>query len=486
MFRSTARPLRAIVLVLIVLLLLPSGLVSAQENGAGGSWESFVVSDELTIRVQDGAGTTADEFGVAWSDVLSTGLDELLLFLNLERPSQPIVVEIYGQIADYQTGVEAIDRTELDGQIAIADPENAVILLPYDSFRSLTPLDAENQLRHALSHVVAGWASGFAIPRGFDEGLAQYVERPNLPVQARLAALVQAAAHDGKLSSWSNLNRPAPFTNDDLDRAQSYAMVAFLIRHQGLPAFWAFLDELNTAGDWRAAMNVAFAPLTAQQIERQWKESIPAWASGDWRWNLMSGFDLEPARTLLARGNFQAASQALEISEQLLRDIDDPARAAEVADLKDQARIGDLAETKMLEAQQALEQFVYDRAAAAVAQAEEQYRQLPSEVRPDELIETYKSMAALGMSANGQLDIAHIQAGNWSEYAETRDAAVSAGTDLAELGDTDRRDEAKSLVDRIDQEQLRIVLLLAALALLTGGWLALWLRTRQAHPLRWE
>jgi hypothetical protein len=350
----------------------------------------------------------------------------------------------------------------------------------------LTQLEAENQLRHALSHIVAGWASAFMIPRGFDEGLAQYVEKPNLPVQARLAALVQAASQEGRLSSWSNLNRATPLDEDDIERAQSYSMVAYLIRHQGLPDLWQFLEELKNAETWRDAMNVAFAQTTHDQIERQLKEDIPAWAAGDWRWNLMYGFDLTTAREQLARGNFEGAASALEISEQLLRDVHDPERAAEVAELKDQARIGDLAETKMAEAQQALEQFVYDRAAAAVAQAEEQYAQLPPEVRPDELIATYKDMAARGMAATNQLEIAHIQAGNWADYADTRSAAVTAGGDFAALGDTEQRDDADRLVGIMDQEQLRIVLLLGALAVLTFGWLFLWLRTRDSQPLKWE
>jgi hypothetical protein len=38
----------------------------------------------------------------------------------------------------------------------------------------------------------------------------------------------------------------------------------------------------------------------------------------------------------------------------------------------------------------------------------------------------------------------------------------------------------------MDQEQLRIVLLLAALAVLTVGWLLLWLRTRGPQPVKWE
>jgi hypothetical protein len=263
-------------------------------------------------------------------------------------------------------------------------------------------------------------------------------------------------------------------------------MVAYLIQHQGLPDLWAFLEALKTAETWRDAMNAAFAPATSDQIERQWKEDIPAWAAGDWRWNLMTGFDLEPARQQLEKGNFEGASSALETAEQLLRDVDDPERAAEVAELKDQARIGDLAETKMTEAQQALEQFVYDRAAAAVAQAEEQYAQLPPEVRPDELIATYKEMAARGMAATSGLEIAHIQAGNWAEYADTRAQALTAGQDFAALGDTEKRDDADRLVRAMDQEQLRIVLLLGALAVLTIGWLMLWLRTRGEQPMKWE
>jgi len=200
----------------------------------------------------------------------------------------------------------------------------------------------------------------------------------------------------------------------------------------------------------------------------------------------MTGFDLSQAHAQLERGNFEGATSALEIAEQLLRDVDDPERTAEVAELQDQARIGDLAETKMAEAQQALEQFVYDRAAAAVAQAEEQYAQLPPEVRPDDQIAIYKDMAANGMAATNDLEIAHIQSGNWADYADTRASALSAGQDFAALGDAEKRDDAGQLVSALDQEQLRIVLLLGALAVLTVGWLLLWLRTRGPQPMKWE
>lgn len=475
-------------LAFLLLIIASSATVRAQGDtpASRDGWSAAAVSSDVTVWVQDDAGVNAEDFAAAYGDELTTGLEELLLFLQVKAAVQPVEIDVYSDIAAYQAAVAAMGRFDLDGQLAIADPPHATIALPIDSFRSLTPLDAANQLRHALSHVVTGWASDFKISRGFDEGMAQYVERPNLPVQARLAALVQDALQNGKLSSWSNLNRAKPLDSDDIERAQNYSIVAYLIKHQGLPDFWSFLTELRTADNWRDAMNAALTPVTSDQIERRWKEDVPAWAAGDWRWNLMTGFDLEPARTLLERGNYQGATSALEISEQLLRDVDDPERAAEVTKLKDQARIGLLAETKMTEAQKALEQFVYDRAAAAVAQAEAQYAQLPPEVRPTDLIETYKKMAAQGMAATGQLEMARAQAGDWASYADTRAAALSAGTDLAALGDTEQRDDASRLISAIDQDQLRIVLLLGALALLTGSWLALWLRTRGRQPLKWE
>src|SRR5690606_23372822 len=124
----------------------------------------------------------------------------------------------------------------------------------------------------------------------------------------------------------SNLNRDVPLDDDQLIRAESYAVVAYLIRHHGLPEFRAFLAELKTVANWREAVNAAFAPGTSDSIARQWRDDVPLWAAGEWKWTLVSGFNLEPAREQLRRGNFDGAMAALLISEQLLRDIDDPDR----------------------------------------------------------------------------------------------------------------------------------------------------------------
>lgn len=477
---------RYIVLLLLGVMLAPATSAAQEPPPSRAGWETTTISSDLTIWVQQGTGITAEDFAVAYGTELSTALEELLLFLHVDAAQRPIEIDVYSDFDAYQSAIERIGRFELDEQIVVADPEAARIVLPADTFGSLTPLDAENQLRHALSHIVAGWATAFMIPRGFDEGMAQYAKRPNVPVQARMAALVQSAQQNGSLASWATLNSNIPIDDDAIERAQSYSMVAYLIRYQGLPDFWAFLGALKTANSWQQAMDEAIPSVSADQLEQQWLKFIPAWAAGDWRWNLMAGFDLEPARAQLVRGNFSAAAAALAIADQLLRDIDDPERAAEVATLKDQARIGELAETKMIEAQQALEVFAYDRAAAAVAQADAQYAQLPPEVRPEELIATYRVMAEQGLAAMKALDSAHSQSGDWSAYADARAAALSAGQDFAALGDTERRDDADRLVREMDRSQMRIVLLLGALAALTFGWLVVWTKTRGPLPLDWN
>jgi hypothetical protein len=140
----------------------------------------------------------------------------------------------------------------------------------------------------------------------------------------------------------------------------------------------------------------------------------------------------------------------------------------------------------MAEAQQALENFAYDRAAAAVEQAEEQYSHLPIEIRPTELIAEYQRLANAGLEATESLELARIRSGAWGDYPEARDAALSAGTNFAMLGDDENRQTSSTLIDQMDQQQLRLVLLLGALAFLTAAWLGLWLWYREPSRLRWD
>lgn len=487
--RAAAWLLRSIApLLILALACMPAARLTAAAEPPGGvidDWDS-ATTERFRFLVQPNDTMSAADFAGLHGTQAETALTELELFLDITAPDGQIDIYVYSRAEDFQAALSASEREEIEGVIAVADPRSLDISIWLTPFAALTPLDAENQIRHATAHVMAGVASEFNIPRGFDEGFAQYFERPNTPAIARLAALVQTEYQRGELVSWSNLNRDVPLDDDQLIRAESYAVVAYLIRHHGLPEFRAFLAELKAVANWREAVNAAFAPGTSDSIERQWRDDVPLWAAGEWKWNLVSGFNLEPAREQLRRGNFDGAMAALLISEQLLRDIDDPDRQREATLLKDQARIGGLAEEKMIEAQQALEQFAYDRAVAAVDQAENQYAQLPSELRPDDLLLTYKEMATAGLTASDDLDIARIRSASWGDYPEARSGALSAGTTFASLGDGEMASQSQSLIDQLDQQQIRLVMLLGALAMLTFVWLGLWLWSRGPPVLRWD
>jgi hypothetical protein len=479
----------AVVSVLLLAMLLgmaQPGAAAAQSEFA--TWEAASEGD-VTVIMEPNERLSASSFLDAYGHFAQTAIDETTLLLDLGSADRPVEIVVFADLAAFEDLASSLDRNDLDSTIVAADAPGSRILAPLRAFIDLPPLEAENQLRHAVAHVMSGKASGFAIPRGFDEGFARYVERPNHPVLARLASLVHEAHRDGDLISWSNMNRREPLDDTLLVEAQAVSAVAYLLQQHGLLPFRQFLMDLRTAPTWRDAMSSAYgasSPGASDLLERQWRDEIPFWVQGEWRWNLVSGFDLAPARDLLARGHYEGAANALLISEQLLVDIDAPALREEVDSLKEQARTGALAESKMIEAQTALENFAYDRALAAVTQAEEQYRLLPGEVRPIETIEEYERLARMGLEAVDALEIARYREGAWGEFPEARASALEAGARFAALGDQENRDAAAHVIERIDQQRLRFVMLLGSLSALTLAWLFLWMYRRRPHPLRWD
>ena len=218
-----------------------------------------------------------------------------------------------------------------------------------------------------MSHVVAREASGGRIPRGFDEGLAAYFERPVAARLARHAALVQNARAGGDLMSWSDLNRPAaPDIPPPVLIAHAYSMVAFLIDRHGPRVLGNFIAALADEPDWRAVLRTTYnrAP---NELEAQWEESLPRWTAGGWRTNLLAAFDLQPARDLLELGHYATARRELEQSLRLFTDLGDDEGIAEVGTLLGQTDTGLQAETFMSQAQAALEHHDYDRAQTLLA-----------------------------------------------------------------------------------------------------------------------
>jgi len=476
-----------VVALIMALAMLPLPSIVAAAEPPGGLTEEWtaVETEHFRFVVQANDRMTAEAFAETYGPLAETAYDELSLLFKATS-DRKIAVYVYADTANYDAAVAEIERNELPGITAFADPRQRDISIALPRFAAYSDLEAENHLRHAVSHILTGIASSFRIPRGFDEGIAQYVERPNMPRLARLAAIVQGANQRAELPSWSNLNRENPIDDEELIAAQGYAVIAYLIQHHGLPEFQRFLVELRTAENWREALQAAYYPSDANGLEKMWRERLPQWVASDWRWNLTAGFDLEPARQLLARGNYRGAQEVLQLSEQLFRALDDSRLQDDVEILLAQCAIGIQAEELMADTQQALERHAYDRASVNLAKAKDQYALLPPEQRPDDLIADYEQLVADGLRAETRLEEALARAQTWGDYPEARAAALEAGTLFARLGDDERRAQAQSVLSDLDTRQRRLVLMLGALAVLTLAWLALWLWSRGTSELRWE
>lgn len=474
-------------LVLVVALLLTlmpvPALAEVVDSTAPGavviqSTEHFQFALQLTT-------SDADAFVATYGPLAERSLDELTAIFAV-KPAAPVQIIGYAQPATFAAAVTAIGRFEPSGTAAVADPGQNTIALDLTAFRNLSPVAAESALRHALAHILVGIAANGNAPRGFDEGIAEYVEEPVTPRLARIAALVQTASQQGNLISWAELNRPQlPSDSPDLIAAESYAVTAFLIDRYGLRSFRDYLKSLHNQPDWRLAMRDVYNR-GSDEIEQQWRDNLAQWANGGWQDNAVAAFDLQPARDYLAQADYAAAKALLDRSQRLFTDLGDQDRLADVNRLLAECDTGIQAEALMTQTQQALESHTYDRAAALLAQAQAQYGQLPSDQRPTDLIATYGHLAQSGITATQQLSDASAHAGRWGDYRQARAAALAAGTTFAHLGDADMTQRAQTLLHDLDTRQRRLVYLLGALASLTVGWLLLWLWARGPSDLDWK
>ena len=435
------------------------------------------------IHVAPGSTQDADAFARDWGLLIDDGMDQLDTFL----PPFPDKIDIYVYPDEpaFNQAILTARWPELEPGPVQANPGIGDLAVDLEAFQRATPLEAENALRHGMAHVAIREASRGRAPRGFDEGLAAYFERPVPAQMARHAALVQNARTNGDLLTWSDLNRPLP---PDAEPAQimahSYAMVAYFIDRDGAGKLGAFIGSLSGEPDWRAALRETYNRAPAE-LEAQWIESLPRWTTGGWRTNLLAGFDLEPARDLIARGHYASARRELEQSLRLFTDLNDEEGIAQINDLMAQTDIGLQAEALMGQTQASLEVHDYDRAQDVLTQAQSQFERLGGAQAPDETIAVYASLSQQGLRAEQDLARARALSRRWADYPLARQAAVSAGTAYAALGDSAGYESSAAILRALDERQLRLVLLVGGLTLLSAAWLGLWLWSRGKSPLDW-
>lgn len=462
----------ALILVMLILIGLARPVVAAAQT-AEDSWATRASNAATIVFAPDLPALpdlAPDVFLANFGSEIDAAVNELSLVLDLPPPRIEIVV------------VARLVNT--DG--AWFDTVGGRILLDGPVVTGRTEIDAINQIRSAIATALAWDVSGGQPAPLFVAGFASYAQRPLTPVISRYAATLQNANTQGQLLSWADLNRSASGQTDggEVAAASEYAVTAWLIDHFQLPLYQDFLRTMGTTTDWRAAIEQTYgAP--AAEIERQWRDDLPRWTNSGWKTNIIAGFDLDPARTLLERGNYAAAKASLERSQRLFSELGDEDNLQVVTALLAQTEVGLQAEALMTQTEAALRQHDYERASDLIAQAEAQYARMPPDQRPEAVLADYRARSDAGLEAMQRLENAQQLAGSWTEFPQARSDALAAGRAFAELGDAVRLAEADLTLDAIDERVRRLVFLLGGLAFLSFVWLILWRRHGGDLAMSW-
>ena len=347
-----------------------------------------------------------------------------------------------------------------------------------------TDVEATNAIRGAVARQLLIVATDGKLSAGFMAGMVLYAQRPVTAVVSRYAADVQNASAQSSILTWADLNRDGATVDSDLGESEAYAITAYLFERFSIAEYQTFLKETRTQPSWREALQAAYKS-DPVDMEKGWRNNLSRWTNGGWKTNVIAAFDLDPARALLERGNYTAASALLDNSRRLFDGLGDEEKLTAVDTLITQCDIGSQAENFMAQTQQALEHYSFAQANDLLSQAESQYAQLPPEQRPLETIQQYRDLTNRGLFATAELANAHKLANSWTDYPDARESAITAGQQFAALGDADHVAESRDVLADIDRRQRRLVYLLGGFALVSGAWLLLWRRTSAAKQLQW-
>ena len=477
---------RLLVVLLVAIALVTAhastGVASAQEpQGAwqlrSGSAYAYTFDPLLATPTSP---FSPDAFVSRYGPAFDDAAKELSLVLNLGAPPK-IVVWVYS-IETMNLFYPAQPGTTSAPVLGTLPP--GAVVVDAEALAQLTEIEATNAIRDAVARDYLALASNGRLGSGFVEGMARYAQRPVTAVVSRYAASVQNAKTQNSLLTWDDLSSGRVDLSSDLASAESYAMVAYLVQKYGIATFQDFLSASRTAPTWKDALESTYK-VKAVDLERQWKDNLSRWANGEWKTNVIAAFDLDPARALLERGNYQAAKNRLDASVLLFSQLGDEESLAAAQALASQCNVGLQAEALMTQTEQALEHFNYQQANDLLGQAEIQYGQLPPEQRPTQTIEQYRNLTSIGLSATSELANAHLLANSWTDYPDARSSAIKAGQQFATLGDAKHVAESRDVLSVIDRRQRRLVYLLGGFALISGAWLLLWRRTSTAKRLHW-
>ncbi|MBX0327294.1 hypothetical protein K2Z83_06320 [Oscillochloris sp. ZM17-4] len=445
---------RSIVLALMIALLsalLAPGAARAQP----GEWRDRATAT-FTILYKAGEESEADRY----AGFIDTIYDEVSTAFSYRAPP-PLTLRLYPTSDDYYQANPA--ARNVPGIVAHADFRRRELVVIVERTRQQTEEEVRNNVRHELTHIVAADLSENRLNTGFQEGVAQYLERPAPELESKIASLRQAA-DQGRLLPWSAFDdRDAIYGAPEVGYPQSLSAVAFLVDRDGFVKLREFLTISARSSGYRSALERAYG-ISATDLEAEWLQWLPGYLAGGYTSSALDSYDLSYARGLLEQGNYPAAAVELEQAlDWIARHADtQPAEvSAEAARLKAQADEGVRATQIAEDSRRALEAGDYERAQQLIGQARLIFARI-GDPRQDAALDVYEQRVLRGIAASEQL----VQASELARglrYPQARATADLAAQEFAALGDQLRLTNALALRRSLDtRQQIAGALLMAA------------------------
>jgi hypothetical protein len=445
---------RSIALALLIALLV-AFLAPGEARAQAGGWRERDTAS-FTIIYTPAEEREAERYA-GFTDAV---YDEVSTAFSYRTPP-PLTLRLYPTGDDYYQANPA--ARSVPGIVAHADFRRRELVVIVERTRQQTDEEVRNNVRHELTHIVAADLSEGRLNTGFQEGIAQYLERPAPELESKIAAL-RLAADQGRLLPWSAFDdRDAIYAAPEVSYPQSLAVVAFLVDRDGFAKLREFLTVSARSSGYRSALERAYGA-SVTDLESEWLQWLPGYLSGGYTSSALDSYDLSYARGLLEQGNYPAAATELaQAIDWIARHADtQPAEvAAEAERLKAHAAEGMRATQLAEDARKSLEAGDYERARQLIGQARLSLVRI-GDTRQGAVLDIYQQRALRGIAASEQL----VQASELARslrFPQARDMADLSAHEFAALGDQLRLANAVALRQSLDSRQrLAGVLLMAA------------------------
>jgi tetratricopeptide (TPR) repeat protein len=453
--RMLARLLTAIIVLLaLVVYVLP---VPAQAQATLPQWYELRTQN-FAILYADGDLAYAEKYATFVDEIY----DEITSIFSYAVPT-PVTLRLYPNRRAYDTANPL--AAPIRGIIAHADFRRNEVMVILDQTGAQSLEEIKNNVRHELTHIVLAELSANRLNVGFHEGIAQYVERPSPELERKVTALRQALERD-ELLPWSALDdRDQIYGSPQIGYPQTLSIVAFLVERYSFAKLREFITVSGRSSGYRSALERVYGT-SATELERMWREWLPSYLEGGFRYNALTEYDLTPVETLVADGRYAEAKRELELAIPWLRNTRQNDVLTRAQDLLRRSELGLTAEELARKTRAALEVQDYAMAADLAQRALEAYTALDNAERI-ETLRIYAAIANRGLRATQLLEQAMTLAKDWRTFADARAVANLAASEFLSLGNHESAARALELRAEIDRVQTLAGLILILVGL--GG-----------------